>query len=280
MSLIEKTKDIVKHFKFKFNKSFGQNFLIDEDILEKTIEAMDLNPESTVIEIGPGIGTLTHEIAKKAGRVYSIEIDETLIPILEETLGNYNNVSIIKGDALKVDFKKLIDEYEMKNVKIAANLPYYITTPVVTKIFTENPGAESITLMIQKEAADRITAKPNTDEYGHISIISQYYSNITRICKVSPSSFMPQPKVESVVIRMDLKEPEYGVVDEKLFFRIVRDSFNMRRKTLWNVLKGVGLSPELLREAMEASGIEEKRRGETLSIEEFARLSNEIKARM
>lgn len=279
MSLVQKTKGIIEHFDFKFNKNYGQNFLIDEGILKKTIDAMELTKDSCVIEIGPGIGTMTHEIAKNCKKLYAIEIDDMLIPILKETLGNYENITIIQKDALKVDFSELSDG-AFSEVKVAANLPYYVTTPMVTKLFTEKAPIKSITLMIQKEAAERITAKPGTHEYGYLSILCQYYSDIKRICKVPPSSFIPQPKVESVVIRMDLREPGYGVIDEKLFFKIVRDAFNMRRKTLWNTLKGVGISSEKMKEALKASEIDEKRRGETLSIEEFGRLSNEIKSRM
>lgn len=280
MSLEIKTKEIIKHFGFKFNKNLGQNFLIDETILQNTVDALELTEKSCVIEIGPGIGTLTHEIAKGCREIHSIEIDRELIPILEETLGNHNNIHLINDDALKVDFKKLIEENNLDDVKIAANLPYYVTTPMITKIFNSDLNIKTIVLMIQKEAADRIMAEPDTREYGFISVISQYYSSIKRVCGVSPSSFIPQPKIESIVIRMDIEKPKYGVMDEKLFFRIVKDSFNMRRKTIKNALKQLGISEDKIKDALEASNIDAKRRGETLSISEFAELSNEIKKRM
>lgn len=279
--LVEKTKEIIKHFNFKFNKGFGQNFLINEEILDKTIAAMGLREESCVIEIGPGIGTLTQYMAKKCKKVVAIEIDEALIPILEETLAEYENIKIINKDALKVNFSQLIDEEGLSNVIIAANLPYYVTTPIITKIFAEKPPVSSITLMLQKEAVDRLMAEPNTDEYGVVSTIVQYYSDIERVCIVPPSSFIPQPKVESVVIKMSiLKEPSVKVMDEGLFFGIIKSSFNMRRKTLWNVLKGTGLGEEALHNVFETSGIDQKRRGETLSLEEFSRLADEVKRQM
>jgi 16S rRNA (adenine1518-N6/adenine1519-N6)-dimethyltransferase len=281
MSLVEKTKEIINHFNFRFNKNFGQNFLINEEVLGKTIESMDLNMDSCVIEIGPGIGTLTQEMARRCKRVVAIEIDDSLIPVLSETLSGFENVKIIHNDALKVDFNKLIEEEGLTNVKIAANLPYYVTTPVMTKIFTEKPNIESIVIMIQKEASERITAKPNTDEYGVISALVQYNAEVEKVCKVPPSSFIPQPRVESVVIKIiPRSEPAVKVVDENLFFRIIKSSFNMRRKTLWNVLKQSGLSEEAMNEAFNSSGIDPKRRGETLSLEEFGKLSDEVKIRM
>jgi 16S rRNA (adenine1518-N6/adenine1519-N6)-dimethyltransferase len=278
---MEKTKEIINHFNFRFNKNFGQNFLINEEVLGKTIESMDLNMDSCVIEIGPGIGTLTQEMARRCKRVVAIEIDDSLIPVLSETLSGFENVKIIHNDALKVDFNKLIEEEGLTNVKIAANLPYYVTTPVMTKIFTEKPNIESIVIMIQKEAAERITAKPNTDEYGVISALVQYNAEVEKVCKVPPSSFIPQPRVESVVIKIiPRSEPAVKVADENLFFRIIKSSFNMRRKTLWNVLKQSGLSEEAMNEAFNSSGIDPKRRGETLSLEEFGKLSDEVKIRM
>lgn len=281
MSLASKTKDIVKHFEFHFSKSLGQNFLIDQNILNKIVDAAELDHNSCALEIGPGIGTLTQEMAKRAKKVVAIELDDNLIPILNETLGNYENIKIIHNDALKVDFKRLIEEEGLENVKVVANLPYYVTTPIITKIFTEKAGIKSIVVMIQKEVADRISAKPNTKEYGSLSLLAQYYSDITKVCKVPPSCFIPNPKVESAVIKMDIRpEPRVKVMDENLFFRIIRDAFNMRRKTLWNALKQIGLNEEKMQEAMNAAGIDPKRRGETLSIEEFAKLSDEIKIRL
>ncbi|MDF2674752.1 MAG: rsmA [Clostridiales bacterium] len=278
--LVEKTKEIIGHFNFKFNKSFGQNFLINEEVLEETVENMNLNQNNCVIEIGAGIGTLTQEMAKNCKRVVAIEIDDKLIPVLEETLGDYSNVKIIHKDVLKVDFKNLIEEEGLENVKISANLPYYLTTPIITKIFNEKPGIESLTLMIQKEVGERIMAAPNTDGYGVISTLVQYYAEVEMVCSVPPSSFIPQPRVDSVVINITIrKEPKVKVLDEALFFRIIKTSFSMRRKTLWNVLKQTGLKEDKLTEAFEISGIDPKRRGETLSLEEFGRLSDEVKKR-
>lgn len=279
--LIEKTKEIISHFNFKFNKSFGQNFLINEEVLESTVEGMNLNEDSCVIEIGPGIGTLTQEMAKRCKKVVAIEIDERLISVLEETLGDYSNVKIIHNDILKVDFEKLIEEEGLKNVKVAANLPYYVTTPIITKIFNEKPPIESMTLMLQKEAGERIMAAPNADAYGVISILVQYYAEVEIVCSVPFTSFIPQPRVESVVVNIKIREePRVNVMDKDLFFRIIKMSFSMRRKTLWNVLKQTGLSEGKLKEAFEASGIDSKRRGETLSIEEFGKLSDEVKKRV
>lgn len=278
--LVEKTKEIISHFNFRFNKSFGQNFLINEEILKQTVESMNLNQNNCVIEIGAGIGTLTQEMAKNCKRVVAIEIDDKLIPVLEETLGDYSNVKIIHKDVLKVDFKNLIQEEGLENVKISANLPYYLTTPIITKIFNEKPGIENLTLMIQKEVGERIMAAPNTDGYGVISTLVQYYADVEMVCSVPPSSFIPQPRVDSVVINISIrKEPRVKVLDEALFFRIIKTSFSMRRKTLWNVLKQTGLGEDKLTKAFEASGIDPKRRGETLSLEEFGRLSDEVKRR-
>jgi 16S rRNA (adenine1518-N6/adenine1519-N6)-dimethyltransferase len=281
MSLASKTREIVSHFEFKFSKSLGQNFLVDQNILDKIVEAANLDGESSAIEIGPGIGTLTQDLAKVCNKVVAIELDDNLIPILNETLANYENIKVIHEDALKVDFKKIIEEEGLKKVKVVANLPYYVTTPIITKLFAENPGIESIVVMIQKEVAERLAAKPGSKEYGSITLLAQYYSDVSKVTKVAASCFMPNPKVESAVIKMDIRqEPRVKVMDEKLFFRIIRDSFNMRRKTLWNTLKQVGLSDEKMQEAFQAAGIDQKRRGETLSIEEFAKLSDEVKVRL
>lgn len=281
MSLVAKTKEIVNHFEFKFSKSLGQNFLIDQNILDKIVEAAELNEENSVIEIGPGIGTLTQEMARKAKKVIAIELDDNLIPVLAETLGNYSNVKVIHNDALKVDFKKLIQEEELGHVSLVANLPYYVTTPIISKLLTEKPGLKSIVIMIQKEVAERMATGPGSKDYGSLSLLVQYYCEVEKVARVSPSCFMPPPKVESAVIKMVIRdEPAVKVRDEKLFFKIIRDSFNMRRKTLWNVLKQTGLPQEKLEEVFEVSGIDKQRRGETLTIEEFAKLSDALKSYM
>ncbi|MBZ4664419.1 MAG: rsmA [Caloramator sp.] len=276
MSLASKTKDIVKHFEFKFSKSLGQNFLIDQNILNKIVDSAELDENSTAIEIGPGIGVLTQEMARRCKKVIAVEIDDTLIPILNETLANFENIKIIHNDALKVDFKKLIEEEELENIKLVANLPYYVTTPILTKVLMDKLPLKSIIVMIQKEVADRIVAKPGTKEYGSLSILVQYYCDVHKVCKVSRNCFVPPPKVESSVIKMDLRPPKYHVVDEDLFFNVVRHAFNMRRKTLFNALKPIGLKEDELHNVFIEADIDEARRGETLSIEEFAKLSNII----
>lgn len=267
------TKEIVRKYGFRFTKSLGQNFLIDKSVLLDIIQGAEVEKEDFVIEIGPGVGTLTRELLSKAKKVCSIELDSDLIPILTEELKEFENFELIHKDALKVDFKELIGDEEA--VKVVANLPYYVTTPIISKLITEGYNFKSLTIMIQKEVAERIAANPNTKEYGALSILVQYYCDVKIIRKVSPSAFMPQPKVESIVIRLDrLSKPRVDVKDRDLFFRISRDAFNMRRKTLWNALKGLKLSSEDLEKAFKGSGIDPKRRGETLSLEEFATLSN------
>lgn len=269
------TKDIVKKYGFKFTKSLGQNFLIDDTVLMDIVEGAEVNKEDLVIEIGPGVGTLTRELLKKAKRVVSIELDSDLIPILEEELKEFDNFQLIHKDALKVDFNEIIGEE--KSVKVVANLPYYVTTPIIAKLLTGNYKFDSLTIMIQKEVAERIAAAPDTKEYGALSILVQYYCDTEIIRKVSPSSFIPQPKVESIVIKLHrLSEPRVKVQDEKLYFTISRDAFNMRRKTLWNALKPLKLEKEKLEQGFANAGIDPKRRGETLSLQEFANLTNSI----
>ncbi|KMT22923.1 16S rRNA (adenine(1518)-N(6)/adenine(1519)-N(6))-dimethyltransferase RsmA [Clostridium cylindrosporum] len=276
MNLASKTKDIVSHFDFRFAKSLGQNFLVDNNVLTKIVDSAELDDTSCALEIGPGIGVLTQEMASRCKKVVAIEIDDRLIPILGETLSSYDNVEIVHSDALKVDFNKLFEEKGMDNIKVVANLPYYVTTPIINKIFKEAKGVKSITVMIQKEVAERLIAKPSTKDYGALTLLANYYSDVEKVVKAPPSCFIPNPKVESMVVKMNIKEPEVDVKDEKLFFRIIRDSFNMRRKTLLNSLKPVGLPSDKLKEAFAAAGIDEKRRGETLTIQEFAMLSNVI----
>ncbi len=269
------TKDIVEKYKFKFSKSLGQNFLIDQSVLEDIVQGADVSEEDFIIEIGPGVGTLTRELLKKAKAVCSIELDSDLIPILEEELKDFNNFNLIHKDALKVDFNEIIGEE--KSVKLVANLPYYVTTPIIAKLLNEGYKFKSLTIMIQKEVAERINAKPDCKEFGALSVLVQYYCDTHIVRKVSPASFVPRPKVESIVIRLDkLSEPRVKVKDENLFFKIVRESFNMRRKTLSNSIKNIGLDKEKLNKAFAKSNIDPKRRGETLSIDEFAKLSDNI----
>lgn len=267
------TLDIVKKYGFRFSKSLGQNFLIDNSVLQDIVESAHISKDDFVIEIGPGIGTLTKELLLKAKKVCSIELDSDLIPILEEELKEFRNFEIIHKDALKIDYNEIIGEE--KSVKLVANLPYYVTTPIIAKLLNDHYNFKSLTIMIQKEVAERIVSKPNCKEYGAISILVQYYCDTQIIRKVPCSSFVPQPKVDSMVIRLDrLTEPRTKLDNVELFFKIVRSSFNMRRKTLWNALKNISLDKNKLEIAFHESGIDPKRRGETLSIEEFGKLSN------
>ncbi|MEW9094540.1 MAG: 16S rRNA (adenine(1518)-N(6)/adenine(1519)-N(6))-dimethyltransferase RsmA [Clostridiaceae bacterium] len=270
------TKDIVSKYNFKFTKSLGQNFLIDDGVLKDIVKGAEVDKEDFVIEIGPGVGTLTKELLKEAKKVLAIELDSELIPILKEELKEFPNFEIINKDVLKVDFNDLLKEEE--SVKLVANLPYYVTTPIISSLLKGNHKFKSLTIMIQKEVADRIAAEPNTKEYGSLSLLVQYYCDVKVVRKVSPASFIPRPKVDSIVIRLDrLDKPRVDVKDEELFFKIIRSSFNMRRKTLWNALKSLGINKDLLEEALQNGNIDSRRRGETLSIEEFANLSNNIK---
>lgn len=268
-----KTQELVKKYNFKFSKSLGQNFLIDDSVLNDIVEGAEVNENDFIIEIGPGVGTLTAKLLIKAKKVTSIELDNDLIPILHEELGEYENFNLIHKDALKVDFNSLIGEE--KSVKLVANLPYYVTTPIIVKLLKDGYNFKSLTIMIQKEVAERINAEPNCKEYGALSVLVQYYCNTSIVRRVAPSCFIPRPKVESIVIRLDrLDKPRVNSKDENLMFELVRAGFNMRRKTLWNAAKSFKLSKEKLEEAFEKSGIDPKRRAETLSIEEFAYLAD------
>ena len=268
-----KTQELVKKYNFKFSKSLGQNFLIDDSVLEDIVNGAEVNGEDFVIEIGPGVGTLTAQLLMKAKKVTSIELDNDLIPILTEELGEHENFNLIHNDALKVDFNEVIGDE--KSVKLVANLPYYVTTPIIVKLLKDGYNFKSLTIMIQKEVAERINAEPNCKEYGSLSVLVQYYCDTKIVRRVAPSSFIPRPKVESIVIRLDrLSEPRVKAKDEKLMFELVRAGFNMRRKTLWNAAKAFNLSKEDLEKAFENSGVDQKRRAETLSLQEFADLAD------
>jgi 16S rRNA (adenine1518-N6/adenine1519-N6)-dimethyltransferase len=268
-----KTQELVKKYNFKFSKSLGQNFLVDDSVLDDIVSGAEVNDEDFIIEIGPGVGTLTAQLLMKAKKVTSIELDNDLIPILEQELGENKNFNLIHKDALKVDFNELIGGE--KNVKLVANLPYYVTTPIIVKLLKDGYNFKSLTIMIQKEVAERINAEPNCKEYGALSVLVQYYCNTSIIRRVAPTCFIPRPKVESIVIKLDrLATPRVRTKDIKLMFELVRAGFNMRRKTLWNAAKTLKLSKEKLEVAFEKSGVDPKRRAETLTLEEFALLSD------
>lgn len=272
------TKEIVGKFGFKFSKSLGQNFLIDENILCKIVDGAEVSKEDGVIEIGPGIGTLTQFLAERAEKVVAVEIDRNLIPILGETLKDESNVEVIHQDVLKMDLHKLVeDKFSGQEVKVIANLPYYVTTPIIMKFLEEKVPVSTIVVMIQKEVADRMQASPGTKDYGSLSVAVQYYCDPKIITKVPRSVFIPQPNVESTVIRLSVrKEPKVKVKDEDLMFDMVRAAFGKRRKTLLNALtsSNLGFEKDDVKEILSKSNIDENRRGETLSIEEFAQLAD------
>lgn len=269
------TKEIVKKYKFRFTKSLGQNFLIDDEVLDDIIKSADISKDDFIIEIGPGIGTLTKMLLTSAKKVCAIELDKDLIPILQDELKEFDNLELLNKDALKVNFNEIIGSET--SVKVVANLPYYLTTPMISKMLTEDFNFKSLTIMIQKEVAERMASKPDCKAYGALSLLVQYYCDVSIVRRVSPLSFIPQPKVDSIVIKLDkLKEPRVKVKDEELFFLIIRSSFNMRRKTLWNGLKTLKLSKEYYDKVFVEANIDPKRRGETLSIQEFGNLSDVI----
>jgi 16S rRNA (adenine1518-N6/adenine1519-N6)-dimethyltransferase len=270
-----KTAELVKKYNFKFSKSLGQNFLVDDSVPKDIVLGAEVDENDLVIEIGPGVGTLTAQLLNKAKKVVAIELDNDLIPILTEEIGNNPKFTLVHNDALKVNFNEIIGEE--KSVKLVANLPYYVTTPIIVKLLKEKYNFKSLTIMIQKEVAERMDAEPGNKDYGSLSLLVQYYCNTKIIRRVPPQCFIPRPKVDSIVIRLDrLDEPKVKVENEKLFFEIIRSSFNMRRKTLWNGVKNIGLPKENLELAFEEAGVDPKRRGETLTIEEFALLSDKI----
>ena len=279
LSSHQATKEVVQKHNFKFSKSLGQNFLIDTNVIDRILEGARVKEGDYVIEVGPGIGTLTKEMGRTAKKVVAIEIDKTLIPILEETLSDFPNIEVINQDILKVDVQKLVEEkLNGGPVKLVANLPYYITTPIVMKFLEEDIPVTDIVVMVQKEVADRMNAKPNTKDYGALSVAVQYYCDTEIVAKAPRHMFMPQPNVDSTVIGLHIREKKkYPVDNEDIFFKTVKASFGQRRKTLLNSLGGLGfLSKEQIKEALQEANIDEKRRGETLSIEEFASLANAV----
>ncbi|MFY9176539.1 MAG: 16S rRNA (adenine(1518)-N(6)/adenine(1519)-N(6))-dimethyltransferase RsmA [Caldicoprobacterales bacterium] len=274
-------KDIMERHNFRFSKSLGQNFLIDGNIVKKIMEGAEITKEDRVLEIGPGIGTLTQELVSTAAKVVAVEIDKSLLPVLEETLGQPPNLRIVHGNILKIDIRGLINEFfEGKEFKVVANLPYYITTPIIMRFLEEDLPFTALTVMIQKEVAQRMAAKPGQKEYGSLSVAIQYYTKPRIVCKVPSNVFMPKPKVDSIVIALDrLEEPPVDVFDRDLFFKVVRAAFAKRRKTILNNLTSGELeewSREDILRVLESVGIDPQRRGETLSIQEFALIANSL----
>lgn len=275
----QNTIAVLQKYNFVFQKKFGQNFLIDTHVLDKIIQAAQIEADDCVLEIGPGIGTMTQYLACAARRVIAVEIDRALIPILEDTLDGYENVRIINEDVLKVDIAKLAEEENKgRPIKVVANLPYYITTPIIMGLFENHVPIKSVTVMVQKEVADRMQTGPGSKDYGALSLAVQYYSRPYIVANVPPNCFMPRPKVGSAVIRLDRHErPPVQVRDEKLMFRLIHASFNQRRKTLANGLKNsaeLDLTKEEIEEAILALGKGASIRGEALTLSEFARLSD------
>ena len=270
------TIQTIQKYNFHFQKKFGQNFLIDDHVIRKILAAAQITEKDTVVEIGPGIGTLTQYLAEAAGKVYAVEIDRQLLPILEDTLQEYENVTVVNQDILKCNISDMIGEG--KTCKIVANLPYYITTPIIMGLLEGGVPAESITVMIQKEVAERMAAAPGTKIYGALSLAVQYYAETYLAANVPPNCFMPRPAVGSAVIRLTRREaPPVEVRDEKYMFRLIRASFNERRKTLVNSLRNessLGLDREKIEAALSEMGLSATVRGETLNLEQFARLSD------
>lgn len=275
------TIEVLQKYNFNFQKKYGQNFLIDTGILEDIIEAAQIKEDDFVLEIGPGIGTMTQYLCEAARKVVAVEIDTNLIPILADTLSAYNNVEVLNEDILKVDIRKLAQEHNQgKPIKVVANLPYYITTPIIMGLFESHVPIDSITIMVQKEVADRMQEGPGSKEYGALSLAVQYYAKPEIVVNVPPGCFMPQPKVGSAVIRLTRHEkPPVDVISEKLLFQLIRASFNQRRKTLANGLNNFGafsLNKEQIVECIDELGVPANIRGEALSLEQFAALSNAI----
>ena len=273
------TIEILQKYKFVFQKKFGQNFLIDEHVLEKIIQAAGVGPDDFVVEIGPGIGTMTQYLAHAARGVAAVEIDRALIPILKDTLSPYDNVTVINEDILKVDLNQLAEEMnDGRPVKVVANLPYYITTPIIMGLFESHVPVDNITVMVQKEVAERMQAGPGSKDYGALSLAVQYYADPYIVANVPPNCFMPRPNVGSAVIRLQTHvDPPVKGKNEKLMFGIIRASFNQRRKTLQNSVShdpGLGISKELIAENLEKMGLSATIRGEALSLQQFAEFAD------
>lgn len=279
LGIPQNTIAVLQKYNFTFQKKYGQNFLIDSHVLEKIMDAAEIDKDDCVVEIGPGIGTMTQYLAERAGEVVAVEIDKNLIPILTETLADYKNVSIINEDILKVDLNRIVEEKNGgKPVKIVANLPYYITTPIIMGLFENHVPVKSITVMVQKEVADRMQVGPGTKDYGALSLAVQYYAKPEIVAIVPPNCFIPRPNVASAVIRLTCHEKKpVEVKDEKGMFALIRASFNQRRKTLANSLsnaQNLSLTREQVTEALESMQLSPTIRGEALTLEQFAALAD------
>ncbi|MEG0829491.1 MAG: 16S rRNA (adenine(1518)-N(6)/adenine(1519)-N(6))-dimethyltransferase RsmA [Anaerovoracaceae bacterium] len=271
-------RDIKDKHNFRLSKSLGQNFLTDKNIIDKIINESNISPNDLVIEIGPGIGVITAELAEKGKKVVAVEIDKALIPILKDTLHDYDNVEVICGDILKTDLQKIIDDNQpVSGVKIIGNLPYYITTPIIMNILESGVTADSITIMMQKEVADRIKSPPGNRVYGALSVAVQYYCIVHQVASVPKEVFIPQPKVDSTVLRLDIrKDRPVELIDESAFFACVKAGFGQRRKTLLNSLMATGLAKDDVREVLNNAGIDPIRRAETLNMDEFGKIANSL----
>lgn len=279
LGIPQNTIAVLQKYQFHFQKKYGQNFLIDTSVLERIIRAARIDRSDCVLEIGPGIGTMTQYLAESAGRVIAVEIDKTLIPILEETLAPYENVIVLQGDILKTDVRELAERYNGgKPLKVVANLPYYITTPIMMGLFEKDVPLDSVTVMVQKEVAVRMQAKPGTKDYGALSLAVQYYAEPEIVANVPPNCFMPRPGVGSAVVKLKrFSKPPVEVKDEKFLFTLIRAAFSQRRKMLINALAGSGeavVSKEQAEAALVSMGISPQIRGEKLSLSQFAELSN------
>ena len=266
------TNHILHRFKLRADKNLGQNFLIDESVVRRIVEAAELTPEDTVLEVGPGIGTLTQGLAESGASVVAVELDKRLLPVLDVTLEGYDNVRIVNGDILQVD---IMEQVQKPGFKCCANLPYYITTPIIFAILEKRLPMERLVVMVQKEVAERMAAKPGSKDYGALSVAIQYFTEPEIAFIVPPSSFIPAPSVDSAVIVCKRRStPPVEVCDENLFFRVVKAAFSLRRKMLSNSLKNMGIKGEQVSKWLELAGVDGKRRAETLSLEDFAALTN------
>lgn len=281
LGIPKNTIEVLQKYQFNFQKKFGQNFLIDPSVLDRIVSAAEIGKDDCVLEIGPGIGTMTQYLAESAREVIAVEIDKNLVPILEDTLSEYENVSVINDDILKVDINRIVREQNGgKPIKVVANLPYYITTPIILGLFENHVPLDSITVMVQKEVADRMQVGPGTKDYGALSLAVQYYARPEIVANVPPNCFIPRPNVSSAVIRLTrYEQPPVRVSDERKMFALIRASFNQRRKTLANSLSnapGLGLTRQRVTEVLEKMQLSPTIRGEALTLEQFAELSDRL----